>query len=160
MQTARAKSGRRTADAVREAVAALDLELVKRKLTDGRDGPGWTREEAEVVDIWYRRFLIILVKYPDRALVPSRRVDEMWHQHILDTKKYARDCRAMCGRFIHHYPYFGMRSEEEAAERVQALAETERLYLEEFGESPFTCPGSCKASCCGRCDAGISEEGG
>jgi hypothetical protein len=31
-------------------------------------------------------------------------VDEVWHAHILFARKYAADCEALCGCFIHHQP--------------------------------------------------------
>jgi len=36
---------------------------------------------------------------------PSRKVDELWHAHILSTKEYAQFCeRHNNGNFIHHDP--------------------------------------------------------
>jgi hypothetical protein len=41
-------------------------------------------------------------------------VDEIWHQHILDTHAYHRDCDAIFGSYLHHFPYFGMRGDADA----------------------------------------------
>ena len=35
--------------------------------------------------------------------------------HILDTRAYSRDCEFLFGRFLHHFPYFGMRGDADRA---------------------------------------------
>ena len=59
----------------------------------------------------------------------------MWHYHILDTEKYAEDCRDIFGYFVHHFPYFGMRGDEDAQHLQAAFVETQELYVKEFGKS-------------------------
>ena len=39
----------------------------------------------------YRRMLFLMQKYPDQPAVPSKHVDLVWHEHILDTAAYKRD---------------------------------------------------------------------
>jgi len=59
-------------------------------------------------------------------------VDAFWDQHILDTRKYAEDCAAAFGHFLHHYPYSGMGDEvsvEIFSERKQA---TQTFMQKEF----------------------------
>jgi hypothetical protein len=60
----------------------------------------------------------------------------MWHQRMLDTMAYARDCDALFGRFLHHYPYFGMRDAAEARLLRNAYADTVDRYRAAFGEPP------------------------
>jgi hypothetical protein len=55
------------------------------KLQDEKEGLGRTREKAEKVEVWYRRFLTLNAKYPNASLVPTHDIDAFWHQHILDT---------------------------------------------------------------------------
>lgn len=55
----------------------------------------------------YRRFLYLIAAIPDLSVVPTSEVDEFWHQHILNTKLYARDCQALIGNFVHHLPSSG-----------------------------------------------------
>jgi hypothetical protein len=65
-------------------------------------------------------------------------VDTFWHYHILDTLKYAEDCQAVFGYFLHHFPYMGLRGEDDlvAHERVGERMRT--LYEDTFGEAyPF-----------------------
>lgn len=116
-----------------EAIFALDLDPIKFKLMDKKEGHGWTREKADRLEIEYRRFLALTAKYPQEVIAPSTDVDKFWHGHILDTMKYAEDCHRIFGYFLHHFPYFGMRDAEDAANLENAAATTRRLYEQEFG---------------------------
>jgi len=116
------------------AIQALDLEPIKFKLMDTEEGQGWSREYVEQMEIAYKRFLTLSVKYPEETIAPSKDVDKFWHGHILDTMKYAEDCQNVFGYFVHHFPYFGMRGEEDAANLTEAGKTTNRLYEKEFGE--------------------------
>jgi len=140
-------------------VNALDLGPIKFKLMDANDGEGWSREKAEAVEIEYRRFLILNSLHADDALgiVPSQEVDTFWHYHILDTMKYARDCDSVFGRFLHHFPYFGLRGEEDARKLAAATAETRALYRETFGVTAQAGQAAdCSSAGCGAvvCQAG------
>ncbi len=126
------------------AIQTLDLEPIKFKLMDTEEGQGWSREYVEQMAIAYKRFLTLSVKYPKETIAPSKDVDKFWHGHILDTMKYAEDCQNVFGYFVHHFPYFGMRGEEDAANLAEAGRTTKRLYEQEFGE---TVPS--RASMCG-----------
>src|SRR5258708_13957675 len=117
------------------AIQALDLEPIKFKLMDTEEGQGWPREYVEQMAIAYKRFLTLSVKYPEETIAPSKDVDKFWHGHILDTMKYAEDCQNVFGYFLHHFPYFGMRGEEDAANLAEAGRTTKRLYEKEFGET-------------------------
>jgi hypothetical protein len=69
----------------------------------------------------------------DFHLVPAKDIDEMWHQHILHTLKYAQDCERVFGRFVHHSP--GIDDSAEMVDHVRAnFRKTEALYKELFGE--------------------------
>src|SRR3954466_13556889 len=116
------------------AIEALDLEPIKFKLMDPDEGEGWTRSQVDRIEVACRRFLTLLVKYPDTTIAPSKEIDKFWHGHILDTMKYAEDCEKVFGYFLHHFPYFGMRGAEDAAKQEQADQDMHRLYKQEFGE--------------------------
>src|SRR3989344_40773 len=126
-------------------LAALDLEPIKVKLMDQREGLGWALEQCDVMEKHYKHFLLLKFKYPQRRIVPTKAVDQFWHQHILDTMKYAEDCSVLFGYFLHHFPYFGMRSEEDAANLEVAFHETMQTFQNEFGEAPPAASGMC---CC------------
>ncbi len=144
------------------AIEALDLDPIKFKLMDHEEGQGWSREYTEKMAIAYKRFLTLLVTHPETPIAPSKDIDKFWHGHILDTMKYAEDCEKIFGYFLHHFPYFGMRGEEDAAQLAEAGEEMHRLYEQEFGESmeamqaaycgaakPAYCGAATKAAYCG-----------
>lgn len=114
------------------AFEALDLNPIKTKLMHEASGEGWSEARANAVETEYRRFLFLMKKYPDAGASPTVDVDTFWHYHILDTMKYARDCEAAFGFFLHHYPYVGMVSGTEG-EHVQAGERMRALYEAEFG---------------------------
>ena len=78
-------------------IANIDLEMVKLKLQDAEDGPGLTEEQCNEVEIEYKRFLQLNKKLPELPIVPHRAMDLMWHQHILDTRAYHKDCQTIFG---------------------------------------------------------------
>lgn len=131
-------------------IQALDLSMIKVKLQDSEEGAGWTREMCDAVELEYKRFLALKRAYPDRDIVPNRQVDLFWHQHILDTEQYAQDCQELFGTFLHHYPYFGMRDEEDYANLCAAFQATEFLYQLHFGAQEnlgFPAPSRCRTQC-------------
>lgn len=83
----------------------------------------------------YKRYLILLAKYPDETIVPTVDADKFWHAHILDTMRYAEDCEQVFGYFLHHYPYFGLRGEQDAVNQNDAADTMRRLYQKEFGQA-------------------------
>ena len=122
-------------DQIIAKIHALDLAPIKFKLMDAEEGYGWSREYADQIEIEYKRFLTLLVKYPEVSIAPSKAVDKFWHGHILDTLKYAEDCNKVFGYFLHHFPYFGMRGREDAINLATAADTMNRLYREEFGDA-------------------------
>lgn len=125
-----------TAEALEHLAAHLDLSNVRMKLADPEEGRGCTAEALDVMEQEYRRFLALHLAYPDADVVPCKLVDEFWHQHILDTIAYRADCDAIFGRFLDHFPYFGMRDEADAQALHDAYADTIELYRASFGEPP------------------------
>jgi len=114
-------------------IQALDLDPIKFKLMDPEEGQGWSREYTDRMEVAYKQFLTLLATHPEETLAPSKDVDKFWHGHILDTLKYAEDCDSIFGCFVHHFPYFGMRGAEDAANLARAAETTQRLYEQEFG---------------------------
>src|SRR5258706_10252915 len=123
----------RAVEQVVAAIEALDLDPIKLKLMDPEEGQGWSREYADRMELAYKRFLTLLATHPEETLAPGKDVDKFWHGHILDTLKYAEDCDRMFGCFLHHFPYFGMRGAEDAANLAKAAENTRRLYRQDFG---------------------------
>ena len=116
------------------AIAALDLEPIKVKLMHEESGEGWTLERANAVEFEYRRFLYLMQQFPNEQTAPLVDVDTFWHYHILDTMKYAADCDAVFGYFLHHFPYIGLRGEDDEAAHIRVGLRMKQLYEDTFGE--------------------------
>jgi hypothetical protein len=130
------------------AIHALDLEPVKLRVMDAERGEGWTREYADSIEAAYKTYLTMLVKFPDDAedILLSKDVDELWHAHILHTKKYADDCQKVFGHFLHHDPQPRERSFEAIQKRCALVEKTRRLYQQESGNGRNVEAAYCAAS--------------
>jgi hypothetical protein len=126
---------RKTLDQTIAAIEALDLTPIKFKACRKEDGYGWSPSYANQMEVAYKRYLILHAKHPDLTLAPEQDVDRFWHMHILDTRKYAADCETTFGYFLHHFPYLGLRGEDDAKALQAAFEEMQRLTAEEFGEA-------------------------
>jgi hypothetical protein len=142
-----AQTATKPTDEIVAGIQALDLEPIVFKATHPQGDKRWPREYADFLAAEYRKFLTLLVKYPDETIAPTTEVDEFWHLHILDTRKYAADCEAVFGYFLHHFPYFGMRSEEDAKDLERAGKQWHNLYELEFGASETSQPSAKPAWC-------------
>jgi len=106
------------------------------KLMHMESGEGWSALRADAVETEYRRFLFLMKKYPDADASPTVDVDTFWHYHILDTMKYARDCEAVFGYFLHHYPYVGIGADANEGDHAAAGERMRAIYEAEFGAAP------------------------
>lgn len=134
-----------------DRIAKLDLNPIKFKLMS-EDGKNWNREKADRVELAYRQFLDLVLENGDAVIVPSKEVDAFWHAHILDTRKYAKDCNRIFGCFLHHFPYLGSRGEADKAALARLFEESNSLLEARFGQQSVTgglihenavCGGSC-----------------
>jgi len=127
---------------------------------------GWSLERAEAARAEYLRFLKLLQMKPGFMLVPwasaegQDDLDQFWHQHILDTAKYAADCNRLFGRMIHHNPHVVRGSGQE----TDAVQKTQRLYERTFVSGSYGRPiDTALLSSCGSCgtvEADSSGHGG
>jgi hypothetical protein len=129
----------------------LELNSVRDSLIEKQ---GWTLARAEAARAEYVRFLTLLQRRPGFMLIPWRNeegqedLDQFWHQHILDTVKYAADCNALFGRMIHHNPHVVRGSGDE----TDAEEKTQRLYARTFGSGSYGRPvNSAALTSCGAC---------
>ncbi len=129
-------------------ILSLDLKMIKLKLRDKEEGEGWTKGMCDETEVEYKRFLVLKRLYPEKDIVPNGPVDKFWHQHILDTAKYAEDCELLFGYFLHHYPYFGMNGKKDAQNLTDAFEETKELYKRHFDEDYIGFAKRCKAPKC------------
>jgi hypothetical protein len=66
---------------------------------------GWSESRRRSVELAYRRFLALIAVDPSGHYgMAQGDVDELWHEHILDTVDYQAMCRTVFGRMIHHCP--------------------------------------------------------
>lgn len=139
------------------AITELDLDPIKIKLMHKESGEGWTLEYANAVEAEYRRFLYLMKMFPHEAAAPLVDVDTFWHYHILDTMKYARDCEAVFGYFLHHYPYVGLLGDDDdLAVHAQMGRRMQDLYETTFG-APY---GAAIAFCAAPAHRGDAATGG
>ena len=148
-------------------IDGLNLDPIKVKLMHPEEGHNWSLEQVNALEKQYKRMLYLMVT-TDVPIVPTRDLDEFWHQHILDTRKYSEDCQNTFGFFLHHFPYLGIRGGDDAQNLQKAFNETIRIYEEHFGE-PYkmaldsaecsTCGGSsCSSSSCGSECGGFTSD--
>src|SRR5215471_10691845 len=98
----------------------LNLTSVRMKLIEKM---GWSSDQAHRVEGDYKRFLYALAhKRPDDILSPpTQEVDEFWHQHILDTRKYREDCETIFGHYVDHTPGLDPEKQRRADQRRQEV---------------------------------------
>ena len=131
----------------------LELNSVRDALMEKL---GWSLERAEAARAEYVRFLTLLQRRPGFMVIPWSNaegqddLDQFWHQHILDTAKYAADCNALFGKMIHHNPHVVRGSSDER----DATEKTQRLYARTFGSGSYGRPvNSNDLTGCGACAA-------
>jgi hypothetical protein len=131
-------------------ILAIDLGpiMAKAMIEDGM-----TLEEVTLGARELRRFYTLHHLYPTEELSPTKLIDKIWHFHMQDTIYYPVDCNDMFGEFLHHFPYLGLRGEEDAILLNKTFDRTKELYRLTFGEDmPLQfggtiCGGGCAAKC-------------
>jgi hypothetical protein len=116
-------------------IVDLDLSKVRANLQSRRY---WdASKNINLIDKEYRLFLYLIATNYKQTIVPwSDDLDELWHEHILDTKKYQEDCQKIFGRFIHHDPHLPKGSTVQVEKfqntlklRTQAIKELDTMYF-------------------------------
>ena len=119
-------------DAAQSYLEQLDLTyIVDFMCSDRYPLPQWTTEDAQHCCKLYKRFLWLQKKYSQYSLVPTKEIDEFWHNHILYTQEYTKDCAFIFGHYLHHLP---AKPNENPEKLVNGYLQTKQLYLDEFGE--------------------------
>jgi|GEM_PF-2929878 len=95
-------------------VINLDLGFVAKSLVDRR---GWNPADASDAVLRYKRFLLLILRHPDKTLAPAPDIDEAWHSHILFTRQYMRDTESVFGGYLHHAPASASDSYEGVAKK-------------------------------------------
>lgn len=98
-----------------QALREFDLTPVTERVRYKRDV-----ENAEELEAMFRRFMKMILEHPERDLCPHDRLDQYWHEFILDTLRYEKFCDEVFGEFLHHAPGEpGERDVEAYMERVR-----------------------------------------
>ncbi len=130
-------------------VATLELAPLAQKLRHSEEGPCWDEATFGRADMEYRRFLTMKRLEPQAELVPSKLMDEMWHAHILDTRRYIRDCQLLFGQYLHHFPYLGIGGQEAVEALDRRFEDTKARYRRLFGqELDAGCTARCEGHAC------------
>lgn len=110
-------------------IEALDLSEIKRKL-QSKKGLWWRfRNNVDKLELEYKQFLYLIAINPGEVVVPwSQNMDDLWHEHILDTVKYSQDCQDIFGRYIHHNPHLGLGT----SNQQYHYEKTKKIYKETF----------------------------
>jgi len=144
---------------INPAIAAIDLEMIKMKMALPDEGEGWTTEQCNDAEIEYKRFLHLNQKFLKSAIVPTDVIDTMWHYHILDTRAYHTDSQKVFGGYFHHFPYFGLRGDQDKQNLINSFEKTKELYEQEFNEKMLrNAHKDCWHDCEGRCWHACSNE--
>lgn len=118
-------------------IEKIDFSLIQKKLCSKAKlvSRVWTPAECEIAIQYYKNFLFLNKKYlQDYPVIPpSVEIDEIWHQHILDTRVYTQDCNRIFGYYFHHYPHFGTRGKQDSKNLNVAFEVTQALHEAEFG---------------------------
>lgn len=119
-------------DAARLYIEQLDLSyLVETMCAPTYPLPRWTISDATQCVALYKNFLLLQKKHLPESLVPTRQIDECWHNHILHTKNYVHDCLQIFGHYLHHEP---ASPNENPNKLVQDYIKTKQYYLNEFNQ--------------------------
>ena len=113
-----------------------NFELAKQKLLE-TGYAGWSKERADKAEENYKRYLAIIAALGGYRPVPNADIDRFWHEHILDTERYATDCTSLFGHYLHHYPYFGMRGDADRSSWLNAAEFSAAIWKEAFGEELY-----------------------
>ncbi|PZV12858.1 MAG: hypothetical protein DCF20_16905 [Pseudanabaena sp.] len=87
--------------------------------------------EPETAIREYKRFIELML-LGERSLTPCKLVDEIWHQHILDSKSYFLFCYRVAGRYLHHAPHY----EKPHRFHKSRFQKTQVIYKKYFDSKP------------------------
>jgi hypothetical protein len=89
------------------------------------------RNDIDKVEKEYKQFLYLIATNPGKTVVPwSEPLDDLWHEHILDTHKYTEECKKIFGQYVHHNPHL----DRGTAAQKTAYKETQEMYKTAFGK--------------------------
>lgn len=118
-------------EAARFYIDQLDLNYIAESMcSQSYPLPQWEMSDAEHCLKLYKNFLFLQKKHPLVSLVPSREIDEFWHNHILYTQNYFNDCLNIFGHYLHHEP---ASPTDNSQKLVDNYLKTKQFFIDEFG---------------------------
>ena len=128
----------------RNYLAKLDLHyIIEYMCAEYYPLPRWNLADATHCCQLYKNFLLLVKKHYPEFLVPTREIDEFWHNHILYTKNYFRDSLAIFGHYLHHDP---ASPHDDPQHLVQGYLKTKQYYLAEFQQPLEIFRNNCRLS--------------
>lgn len=83
----------------------------------------------------YRKWLVLRMFYDRKSTPPNREIDAMWHEHIIHTDKYIKDCERIYGGYMHHNPSNNPKNPN--AQQINndlGVAAVKQYWLRHYGE--------------------------
>lgn len=142
--------------AVSVELPTFDLSYVVEQLSRRPEFATWTPERFSNAILDYQRYLALCKHFAGQTLAPSQDADEIWHRHILNSRRYASDCDGYFGHYLHHEPSEVHPSEQQKAAEQRRMA---KLYVEMFGDKQtgdLACCSSCGSGCSSSCGGAVS----
>lgn len=136
-------------------VASIDLSAVRRHLTSS-SAATFSQEQWEAAELEYRQYLTIRRQFPGRFLMPTGVARTVWQAHIVDTRAYRSDCTRIFGRYLDHFPYLALLSDQGLQEQQEAESNYTALLRRQHQTSVQPCSSS-PASLAGSDDLGGLE---
>ena len=91
------------ASALSANLPTFDLSVVMKRVA--KEHPDWSYERLEDAERVYREFCSQMKAANGGHLhVTNDDMDEVWHWHVLHTRRYMADCVAYYGGYVHHTP--------------------------------------------------------
>ena len=127
------QASQRDAHSILELVRSIPLDRQRVRIVAKH---GLTDEEAEKWLDEYRKWVALRRCFEGAYMVPTAVVDEVWHEHIVDTRRYTDFCERVFGRYLHHEPIIDP-SENQSKSAKQAFTFTKQMWAKCFGSDPM-----------------------
>jgi len=112
-----------------QCIETWDFSDVEFRLVEKE---GLPVDDVRVAVDEFRKYMLLRRIYRSQVLpMPSKLVDEVWHQFILFTKDYHNFCNYVFGEYIHHQPTTASRQPSR-----KSIQQFYRSYRAQFGEPP------------------------
>jgi hypothetical protein len=109
---------------------------------------GWPQQVSDKAVLEYRKFIALVALNPTKTYGMVEAIDEVWHEHILNTRDYLAMCDAVIGTVIHHEQLPLHSSINLSALRQCTLQDIEKTFDGPVSELWLSGDGLSFAKCC------------